>query len=85
MKDLRSNLSGECISPLIATDNTDSYYDVVNGCGVQCEDPLITKNEYDQIHKMIGWGATVSLFCNLFTVVNLLKYFTVNYQEIKRK
>ncbi|EEB12552.1 class D atypical G-protein coupled receptor GPRsmo1, putative [Pediculus humanus corporis] len=72
VKDLRSNLSGECISPLIATDNADSYYDVVNGCGIQCEDPLITKNEYEQIHKMIGWGATASLFCNLFTVVSFL-------------
>ncbi|KAK6628415.1 hypothetical protein RUM43_002227 [Polyplax serrata] len=72
VKDLRSNLSGECIPPLIATDNAESYYDVVNGCGVQCEDPLITKSEYDQIHKMIAWGATVSLFCNLFTVVSFL-------------
>jgi len=43
---------------------------MVNGCGVQCEDPKITKDEHEQIHGMIAWGASISFACNLFAVVS---------------
>lgn len=83
---MRSNLSGECIAPLIHVDNLESQYDMVNGCGVQCEDPKITKDEHEQIHGMIAWGASISFACNLFAVVSsfsLIKIFQQNIYNLR--
>lgn len=77
MKDPKSNISGECVPPLIQTGDAKSEYDVITGCGVQCQDPLYTEEEHDLIHGRIGWIATISVLSNLFAVVSstlLLEY-----------
>ncbi|KAL0274722.1 UNVERIFIED_CONTAM: hypothetical protein PYX00_002782 [Menopon gallinae] len=72
VKDPKSNITGECVPPLIQTGDAKSEYDVVTGCGVQCQDPLYTEDEHDLIHGRIAWIATISLLSNLFAVVTFI-------------
>lgn len=73
---MRFNTTGQCVSPLVPTDNPSSFYEGVEGCGLQCADPLLTAQERLQIHKMVAWGATLALLCNLFTVVIFISCWT---------
>ncbi|PSN54909.1 hypothetical protein C0J52_01651 [Blattella germanica] len=67
--ELRFNTTGQCLSPLVPTDNTQAFYEGVEGCGVQCQNPLLTEDEHNQIHQLVAWGGTICLLFNLFTVV----------------
>uniref|UniRef100_A0A1B6DDX7 Protein smoothened n=1 Tax=Clastoptera arizonana TaxID=38151 RepID=A0A1B6DDX7_9HEMI len=64
--------SGRCKEPMVQTDNPISYYDGVEGCGVQCDNPLFTPDERYQIHRFVAWAATTCLVFNLFTVVTFM-------------
>ncbi|KAJ9592921.1 hypothetical protein L9F63_015426, partial [Diploptera punctata] len=70
VRELKFNTTGgQCLSPLVPTENTYAFYDGVEGCGVQCENPMLTQDEHRQIHQLVAWGGTVCLLLNLFTVV----------------
>lgn len=56
---------------MVQTDNPASHYDGVEGCGVQCDNPLFTPDERYQIHRLVAWAATACLIFNLFTVVSI--------------
>jgi len=51
---MKFNGTGQCLSPLVPTDTSASYYPGIEGCGVRCKDPLYTDDEHRQIHKLIG-------------------------------
>uniref|UniRef100_A0A1A9WK74 Protein smoothened n=1 Tax=Glossina brevipalpis TaxID=37001 RepID=A0A1A9WK74_9MUSC len=72
VREMKFNLSGECFDPLVAAESSASYYPMVEGCGVRCNDPLYTEDEHRQIHKLIGWLATVCLLANVFVVATFL-------------
>jgi hypothetical protein len=54
----------------VPTDNTQAFYDGVEGCGIQCQNPLLTEDEHRQIHQLVAWAGTICLLFNLFTVVS---------------
>ncbi|CAD7078690.1 unnamed protein product [Hermetia illucens] len=68
VREMKFNGTGECIRPLVSAESSSSYYPGIEGCGVQCEDPLYTDDEHRQIHKLIAWGASLCLASNLFVV-----------------
>lgn len=68
VREMKFNSTGQCLKPLVSTDNPASYYKDIDGCGVQCKDPHFTDYEHDQIHKLVSWGASVCLVLNLFTI-----------------
>ncbi|XP_060666468.1 protein smoothened isoform X1 [Drosophila nasuta] len=71
-REMKFNVTGKCLAPLVPADNAASYYPGIEGCGVQCKDPLYTDDEHRQIHKLIGYGGTLCLLSNLFVVATFL-------------
>ncbi|XP_055858335.1 protein smoothened isoform X2 [Episyrphus balteatus] len=68
VREMKFNSTGTCLEPLVPAESVASYYPGIEGCGVQCKDPLYTDNEHSQINKMIGWGVTLCFLSNLFVV-----------------
>ncbi|XP_063227815.1 protein smoothened isoform X2 [Bacillus rossius redtenbacheri] len=72
VNELKFNTMGRCVEPLVQTDNAATFYEGVDGCGVQCHDPLFTDDERRQIHTLVAWAASVCFGLNLFTVATFL-------------
>lgn len=79
---LKFNTSGQCEAPLVKTDIQSSWYKDVEGCGIQCDNPLFTEEEHDDMHAYIAYFGTITLLCTFFTLVrrdcDLLSLFCVS-------
>lgn len=73
VRELKFNITGKCLKPLVSTDNALSIFDGVEGCGTQCYDPLYTFDEHNEIHSFVTWAAGICCAFNLFTVVSVIK------------
>ena len=51
------------------TDNKNSWYQDIDGCGVQCQNPLFTEEEHHKVHIFIAVFGSLCMACTLFTVV----------------
>lgn len=69
MQKMKFNTSGQCEAPLVKTDIQSSWYKDVEGCGIQCDNPLFTKEEHKDMHFYIAWFGTITLLCTFFTLV----------------
>ncbi|ESO85352.1 hypothetical protein LOTGIDRAFT_195892, partial [Lottia gigantea] len=69
---LAFNTSAKCEHPLILTENKDSWFTDVPGCGIPCQNLLFTKEEHDEVHIFIGVFGSICLVCTLFTVLTFL-------------
>ncbi|XP_071104100.1 protein smoothened-like [Haliotis cracherodii] len=66
------NTTGRCEPPLIKTSLRESWYEDVEGCGIQCQNPLFTNEEHQEVHAFVAvWGA-LCLVCTLFTVLTFV-------------
>uniref|UniRef100_A0A3Q3JLR1 Smoothened, frizzled class receptor n=1 Tax=Monopterus albus TaxID=43700 RepID=A0A3Q3JLR1_MONAL len=74
---LKFNTSGQCEAPLVKTDIQSSWYKDVEGCGIQCDNPLFTEEEHNDMHAYIAYFGTITLLCTFFTLVRH-KYNTHN-------
>ncbi|XP_018796507.1 PREDICTED: protein smoothened [Bactrocera latifrons] len=72
VQDMKFNATGSCLPPLVPADSSSSYYPGIEGCGVQCKDPLYTDDEHRQIHKLISWLGTLCFLANLFVVATFI-------------
>ncbi|EDS37618.1 smoothened [Culex quinquefasciatus] len=71
-EEMKFNATGQCLKPLVVADSPMNYYKDIEGCGLQCKDPLFTDHEHRQIQKLIAWGAGVCLTFNLFTLATFI-------------
>lgn len=71
MQNIKFNSSGQCEAPLVRTDNPKSWYEDVEGCGIQCQNPLFTEAEHRDMHRYIAAFGAVTGLCTLFTLVSL--------------
>ncbi|CAB1346225.1 unnamed protein product [Coregonus sp. 'balchen'] len=69
---LKFNTSGYCEAPLVKTDVQASWYKDVEGCGIQCNNPLFTDEEHSDMHAYIAVFGTVTLLCTFFTLATFL-------------
>ncbi|KAM9771500.1 protein smoothened [Syngnathus typhle] len=69
---LKFNTSGQCEAPLVKTDIQSSWYKDVEGCGIQCDNPLFTEEEHDDMHAYIAYFGTITLLCTFFTLATFL-------------
>uniref|UniRef100_A0A6I8RXK0 Protein smoothened n=1 Tax=Xenopus tropicalis TaxID=8364 RepID=A0A6I8RXK0_XENTR len=69
---VKFNSSGQCEAPLVRTDNPKSWYEDVEGCGIQCQNPLFTKKEHREMHVYIAIFSSVTIFCTFFTLATFL-------------
>ncbi|KAM9824828.1 protein smoothened [Neosynchiropus ocellatus] len=72
MQKLRFNTSGQCEAPLVKTEIQSSWYKDVEGCGIQCDNPLFTEEEHDDMHTYIANFGTITLLCTFFTLATFL-------------
>lgn len=72
IRELKFNITGKCLKPLVPTDNALSIFDGMEGCGTECYNPLYTSDEHNQIHSFIIWAAGICCAFNLFTVITFL-------------
>ena len=77
VREMKFNLTGKCLSPLVPADEAANYYKDIEGCGIECKDPLYTDDEHRQIRKLIGWGASICLTFNLFALLT----FTIDWHN----
>lgn len=71
--------NASCMYPLVRTVNEDSYYEDIDGCGIQCMNPLFTDTEHRSLHIFIGIVASLCLISTLITVVSFSQYEVVFY------
>ncbi|MBN3298400.1 SMO protein, partial [Amia calva] len=69
---IKFNASGHCESPLVKTDNPASWYEDVEGCGIQCNNPLFTQEEHSDMHVYIAVFGSLTLFCTFFTLATFV-------------
>lgn len=70
VQNIKFNSSGQCEAPLVRTDNPKSWYEDVEGCGIQCQNPLFTEAEHQDMHGYIAAFGAVTGLCTLFTLVS---------------
>lgn len=70
MQNIKFNSSGQCEAPLVRTDNPKSWYEDVEGCGIQCQNPLFTEAEHQDMHSYIAAFGALTGLCTLFTLVS---------------
>lgn len=70
VQNIKFNSSGQCEAPLVRTDNPKSWYEDVEGCGIQCQNPLFTEAEHQDMHSYIATFGAVTGLCTLFTLVS---------------
>ncbi|XP_054742762.1 protein smoothened [Anastrepha obliqua] len=72
VQEMKFNATGSCLAPLVPVDSSSSNYPGIEGCGVQCKDPLYTDDEHRQIHKLISWLGMICFLANLFVVATFI-------------
>lgn len=79
---LKFNTSGQCEAPLVKTDIQSSWYKDVEGCGIQCDNPLFTEEEHDDMHAYIAYFGTITLLCTFFTLVAVILLGTLSFRSV---
>uniref|UniRef100_A0A8C5B9M9 Protein smoothened n=1 Tax=Gadus morhua TaxID=8049 RepID=A0A8C5B9M9_GADMO len=69
---LKFNTSGQCEAPLVKTDIVSSWYKDVEGCGIQCDNPLFTEEEHTDMHAYIAYFGSITMLCTFFTLATFL-------------
>uniref|UniRef100_K7FHS6 Protein smoothened n=1 Tax=Pelodiscus sinensis TaxID=13735 RepID=K7FHS6_PELSI len=72
VQNIKFNSSGHCEAPLVQTDNPKSWYEDVEGCGIQCQNPLFTESEHRDMHVYIAAFSSVTIFCTFFTLATFV-------------
>nr|5V57_A Chain A, Smoothened homolog,Flavodoxin,Smoothened homolog [synthetic construct]5V57_B Chain B, Smoothened homolog,Flavodoxin,Smoothened homolog [synthetic construct] len=72
VQNIKFNSSGQCEVPLVRTDNPKSWYEDVEGCGIQCQNPLFTEAEHQDMHSYIAAFGAVTGLCTLFTLATFV-------------
>lgn len=72
VREMKFNLTGKCLKPLVRTDAPANYYKDIDGCGLECKDPFYTDYDHRIIHKLVGWGASICLTFNIFALLTFI-------------
>ncbi|PVD32109.1 hypothetical protein C0Q70_07537 [Pomacea canaliculata] len=77
---VKFNTTAECKRPLVRTDNSASWWEGLDGCGVQCQNPLFTESEHEQVHVLVAVLGSLCVVSTLFTVLT----FMIDWQNANR-
>ncbi|XP_003747064.1 smoothened homolog [Galendromus occidentalis] len=68
-----SNVTRECMSPLVYTANQESWYPEIDECGISCrQHPLLSTGEQSSMHEFVVWITALSATCCLLSVATYL-------------
>ena len=48
-----------------------SWLEGTPGCGIQCRNPIFSKEEHTRIHRFVGGFGALTTLCTLFTIVSV--------------
>lgn len=60
-----------CKPPLVETDHEANWYEGIEGCGIQCKNPIFNREEHTRIHRFVAAFSALTTFCTLFTIVSI--------------
>lgn len=73
VREMKFNLAGECLSPLVPTVDPANSYEDIDDCGLECnQSPYYTAEEHRQIRRIVKWGASICLSLNLFALLTFV-------------
>lgn len=72
MSELKFNTTSQCMPPLVRAEQESSYYEGIEGCGVQCHDPFFSDEERKEIGNYVLLGSVAAFLANSFAVVRFL-------------
>lgn len=73
--DLKFNttaVGAKCSPPLVQTEDQNIWYPGIEGCALQCQDPVYTEEQHRKIRWFVSHGAGVSLLATLFSVLTFI-------------
>ncbi|KAF5296626.1 hypothetical protein FQA39_LY12454 [Lamprigera yunnana] len=70
--EVKFNMSGFCMEPLVHVDRSDLSYSGIDDCGLQCKDVLYTTEEHRQMQKLMIYCTIFCIILNLFTMVTFV-------------
>ncbi|KAJ8688141.1 hypothetical protein QAD02_023936 [Eretmocerus hayati] len=70
---IKFNTTGECLLPLVPTNNSLAVFEGIEGCGYPCSDPLYTYNEKLQTQLLVLWTLVIWWFQDLVGLVTVKK------------
>lgn len=68
VREVKFNTIGQCMAPLVAAESAASYYKNIEGCGLQCKDPLYVDDEHKSTQCLMLWGIGICLTLNILTI-----------------
>ncbi|XP_070177732.1 protein smoothened-like [Littorina saxatilis] len=77
---LTYNTTGRCDVPLVRTETEDSWWEGLEGCGVQCDDPLFTDEDHKHAHAFVTIMGGLCLASTLFTLFT----FMIDWENASR-
>lgn len=66
VREMKFNGNGQCVRPLVEAESSSTFYKDIDGCGIQCKDPLYTDDEHEYVHFLNGWGIVICIIFNLY-------------------
>ena len=73
LTDIRFNSSAaRCQYPLVSTDDSNVYYKNIDGCALDCDDPLYHRTDKIAFQNFIIWAGFISLTVVLISIVSYL-------------
>lgn len=72
--DLKFNSSEtpKCHSPLVNSNDTNIWHNHIDGCALQCHNPIYSEDEHQKVSHFIKYAASISLIANLFAVATFI-------------
>jgi smoothened protein len=72
--DLKFNTSAiaKCVPPLVSSDDSNIHYPGIEGCALQCHNPIYTEEAHRKMSSFISHAATISLMATLFAVLTFI-------------
>lgn len=70
--DMKFNLTGQCLPPLVPVEHPANNFKGIEGCGLQCKDPLYTDDEHRTIQTTILCCAIFCFAIHWFVICTFL-------------
>jgi len=71
-KDVLKFNKSSCVLPLISTSYKSSYFNEIEGCGLQCKDPFFDQLEHDDIYRFIKIVTIISCLLSVFALLSFV-------------
>lgn len=74
VREIKFNIGGKCVPPLVQAESSLSYYADIDGCGLQCKDPFYTDEEHELVSLVIAYGIATCACFNIFVIATYSIY-----------